>query len=139
MATAKINFEMDRDVLANAQAFSTKHKIPLNKIVSTYFASLGQEGASAVPIDRRQGILFEVSMGKVSIADAARELGLGDAGHVLALMRELKIPITLGALPPTFVKKQAEIALEAMGSCMLPIKPGLIARKSRSKASKAVE
>lgn len=139
MATAKINFEIDSDILASAKAFSAKHNIHLNKIVSTYFASLAQEGASTVPIDRRKSILFEVSMGKLSVADAARELDLGDAGHVLALMRELKIPITLGSSSPALVKKQADMTLEAMRSCMLPIKPEQGARKSRTKASKAVE
>ena len=51
MTTAKINFEMDRDVLATAQAFAAKHRVSLNKLVSTYFASLGQEDNAAMPVD----------------------------------------------------------------------------------------
>ena len=139
MTTAKINFEMDRDTLANAQSFAAKNRVSLNKLVSAYFASLGHDGSSVVPVDSRQSVLFEVSMGKISIADAARELGLGDAGHVLSLMRQLGIPITLGFLPPVFVKQQADASLEAMRSCMLPLEPSPRTRKSRNKTSHAVE
>ena len=132
MTTAKINFEMDRDVLATAQAFAAKHRVSLNKLVSTYFASLGQEDKAAMPVDGRLSVLLEVSQGKVSITDAARELGLGDAGHVLALMRQAKIPITLKPLPANFVKNQADSALEAMRSCMLPVVPKEPARRTKS-------
>lgn len=132
MTTAKINFEMDRDVLASAQAFAAKHRVSLNKLVSTYFASLGQKDTVAPPVDRRLSVLLEVSMGKTSITDAARELGLGDAGHVLALMRQAKIPITMKPLPAGFVKNQADSTLEAMRSSMLPVAPKVPARRAKT-------
>ena len=136
MTTAKINFEMDSDVLANAQAFAARHRISLNKLVTTYFASLGRASSDPMPVGGPLTTLLEVSTGKLCIADAARELGLVDGGHVLALMRQNNIPITLGGQTNHFVKTQAEATLDAMRSCMLPMPSrSSSGKKKRAKAA----
>ena len=131
MTSAKINFEMDSEVLANAQAFAARHRVSLNKLVTTYFASLGRGESDPMPVGGPIATLLEVSTGKLGIADAARELGLVDGGHVLALMRQNNIPIVLGGLSNHFVKAQAEDALEAMRAGMLPAPSGASGEKKR--------
>ena len=99
MTTAKISSEKDSDVQVGAQAFA------------------------ATSVEQRHSVLLAVSAGQTSITDAAHELGLGDAGQVLALMRQAQIPITIKPLPAGFVKNQTDSTLDAMRSSMLSVSP----------------
>ena len=137
MTTAKIAFEMDSDVLAKAQAFAARNRIPLNKLVVSYLASLGKGELDTVPAAGPLATLLDVSTGKLGVTDAARKLGLVDAGHVLALMRQNQIPLALGGLPEHFVQAQSGETLEALRSCMLP--PPRVASVEKTRGSKAAE
>lgn len=138
MTTAKIAFEMDSDVLAKAQAFAARNRIPLNKLVVNYLASLGKgELDATLPVAGPLVTLLDVSSGKLGIADAALKLGLVDAGHVLALMRHNQIPLALGGLPEHFVEAQSGEILEALRSCMLPLPR--VAGSEETRGSKAAE
>ncbi len=111
MGKAKINFELDERVLAHAQAYAAQSRTSLSKLVSAFFAGLGNP---QVPTTRSSmdAVLTQVAVGKVSVADAARELGLQDAGFLLAIMREKKLP--LPAIDPAEVDKQAHESFDAL-------------------------
>ena len=129
MTIAKISFEMASDVLANAQSFAARHRVSLNDLVVNYLESLGSGESDSMPVGGSVCTLLEVATGKLGIADAARELGLVDGGHVLALKRQNNIPIVLDGLSHHFVTAQAGEALEAMRSCMLPAPSGASGEK----------
>lgn len=82
-----------------------------------------QEGPTSEPVDGRLVQLKEVARGTVSVTDTARELGLGDAGHALALMRQAIIPVCLDPLLGDLVKDQADSALEDMRAALIPHDP----------------
>ena len=137
MLKAKINFEVDAQNLANAQAFAALHRVSLNKLVSAYFGSLGQaEGSGLGPLDAAQKLLLQVALGKLSLVDAAQALNLPDAGYVLHMMRDAKLP--LPSLPKEQVQQQMDTAREALKECLLPgalpPNPPPARRKSRAKA-----
>ena len=113
----KINFELDEQLVANAQAFALKRGVSLTKLVAKFFASLGQERHSVAP-NMTQKMLAEVAVGKVSLADAARELGLQDAGFLLHMMRAEGLPVPV--LEEGLAKAQAEASFDALQACLLP-------------------
>lgn len=130
MAKAKINFEIEQEHLANAKIFVARHGGSLNKLVSAYFASLGQDELMASPaLDPSMRVLLEVATGKMSAVDAARELGLPDAGFVLQRMRDAKLP--LPRLPDDLIQRQASAALEALRECLIVKDDKPIKRASR--------
>lgn len=61
-------------------------------------------------------VLTAVAAGQISIADAARELGFQDIGHLLASMRERGLP--LPAIDPAEADRQASDGLEALKAAM---------------------
>jgi hypothetical protein len=117
MSKAKINFELDERVLAQAQAYAAQNRTSLSKLVSAFFAGLGKQGPG-VARSSMDAALTEVAVGKVSVADAARELGLQDVGHLLGIMREKGLP--LPAIDPVEVSEQAQDSFEALKNTMRP-------------------
>ena len=118
MAKAKIGFEVDAVDLANAKAYVNKNGGSLNKLVSTLFASLGQEELGRVPaLDPSTSILMSASTGKISITEAARQLELPDAGYVFYRLAEKGLP--LPRLSDDFVKNQLNGARSALDECLL--------------------
>jgi hypothetical protein len=126
----KINFELDEQLVERAQAFALRRGVSLTKLVGTFFASLGQEREATSMPSTTQKMLAEVAVGKASLADAARELGLQDAGFLLHMMREEGLP--LPALEASVAKAQAQASFDALQSCLLPEKKGE-AKKARRK------
>lgn len=120
MKKAKINFEVDAQNLAHAQAYAALHRVSLNKLVSAYFGSLGQHEALPM-LDTSQKVLLDVSLGRLSLVDAAHELGLPDGGYVLQMMRDARLP--LPGLPPALVKSQMDAARQALIECLIPQAP----------------
>lgn len=121
MGKAKIGFEVDEEDLANAKAYVAKHGTSLNQLVSALFASLGQEDLRRQPaVDPLTSTLLAVSVGKLSVMEASRRLELPDAGYVLHLMTERKLP--LPRLSDDFVKKQLAEARSALDDCL--VEPG---------------
>jgi len=131
VSKAKINFEIEERNLANAKSFAARHRVSLNKLVSAYFASLGQDESPA--LDPSMKTLLDVSLGNLSVIDAARELNLPDGGFVLHLMREARLP--LPKLPDDLVRQQVEDAREALKQCL--IKKDEVVSKRRSGAKTA--
>lgn len=131
MSKAKINFEIEERNLANAKSFAARHRVSLNKLVSAYFASLGQDESRAPALDPSMKTLLDVSLGNLSVIDAARELNLPDGGFVLHLMREARLP--LPKLPDDLVRQQAEDAREALKECLIK-KDEAGSKRSRSGA-----
>jgi len=119
MGKAKINFEIEEDVLANAKAYVARHGGSLNKLVSALFSQLGQR-LDAPDIDPSKKILFDLSGGKISLMEATRLLGFQDAGYTLHLMAEEGLPMK--RLSEETIKRQAAESLEAMRECLLPSK-----------------
>lgn len=118
MGKAKINFELDERLLAQAQAYAAENRTSLSKLVSAFFAQLGkkEQGLARSAMDTT---LTEVVVGKVSLADAARELGLQDAGFLLQIMREKGLP--LPTIDPVEVNEMAQRSFEALKSAMRPV------------------
>ena len=115
---AKIGFEVDEVDLAKAKAYVAKHGGSLNKLVSTLFASLGQDEVGRMPaLDLSTGVLMSVSTGKLSIMEAARQLELPDAGYVFHLLAEKGLP--LPRLPDDFVKRQLNETCGALDDCLV--------------------
>ncbi len=118
MGKAKIGFEVDEGDLARARAYVARHGGSLNKLVSALFASLGREEQDHLPaLDPTTSTLLAVSMGTMSIMDAARKLDLPDAGHVFHLLADKNLP--LPRLPDDFVKKQLKEARNALEDCLI--------------------
>ncbi|HSV45038.1 MAG TPA: hypothetical protein VLJ58_04520 [Ramlibacter sp.] len=133
MAKAKINFEVEEESLANAKAFVAKHGGSLNKLVSSLFASLGQdERARAPAIDPATGVLLQVSAGKLSLMEAAAQLKLPDAGYVLQRLASENLP--LPRLTESELDRQAAESLEALGDCLIKTAPAAKRRKSIASA-----
>jgi hypothetical protein len=133
MGKAKINFELDERLLAQAQAYAAENRTSLSKLVSAFFAQLGkkEQGLARSAMDTT---LTEVVVGKVSLADAARELGLQDAGFLLQIMREKRLP--LPSIDPVEVDEMAQRSLEALKGAMRPVPLNAEnKRPSRSKRS----
>lgn len=118
MGKAKINFELDERLLAQAQAYAAENRTSLSKLVSAFFAQLGKKehGPARSAMDTT---LTEVVVGKVSVADAARELGLQDAGFLLQIMREKGLP--LPSIDPVEVNEMAQRSFEALKTAMRPV------------------
>lgn len=117
MSKAKINFELDERVLAQAQAYASENRTSLSKLVSAFFAGLGQK-KPALARSAMDKTLTEFAVGKVSMADAARELGLQDAGFLMEIMREKGLP--LPALDPFDVNEMAQRSFGALKNVMRP-------------------
>ncbi|MFA9215930.1 MAG: hypothetical protein ACEQSK_02390 [Sphingomonadaceae bacterium] len=118
MGKAKIGFEVDEVELAKAKAYVARHGTSLNKLVSALFASLGQDDLHRPPpVDETVSILLAVSVGRLSIVEASRRLELPDAGYVLHLLAEKKLP--LPRLPDEFVKTQLNEARSALEDCLV--------------------
>ena len=118
MTKAKVNFEIDEQLLARAQSFATRRRVSLSKLVTGFLASLGNESQGSAAPSKTQKVLAEVAVGKVSLTDAARELGLHDAGFLLHMMKEEGLP--LPRLEPSVVKAQAEASFDALLASRLP-------------------
>lgn len=133
MGKAKIGFEVDEQALANAKAYVAKHGGSLNKLVSTLFASLGQQETDHTPaLDPSTRVLMAVSTGAISISEAARQLELPDAGYVLHRLAEKGLP--LPKLPESFVRDQLSSARAALDECL--IQPEPTSRKQRTSKSR---
>lgn len=118
MSKAKIGFEVDEGDLTRARAYVAKHGGSLNKLVSALFASLGREEQHHLPaLDPTTSALLAVSMGTLSVMDAARQLDLPDAGYIFHLLAEKNFP--LPGLPDDFVKKQLKEARSALDDCLV--------------------
>ena len=136
MGKAKIGFEVDERDLANAKAFVAKNGGSLNKLVSALFASLGREEASRAPtLDPSTKILMSVSIGEVSIMEAARLLEVSDAGYVLRRLADHGFP--LPRLPQDVVQGQLDAARQALDECLLV--PAVESKKSRKRANRTIE
>lgn len=61
--------------------------------------------------------LREVSLGNLSLAQAARDLGLPDGGHVLRWLREAGMP--MAKLPAETARAQADAARDALEECRI--------------------
>ena len=119
MSKAKINFELEEDILSNAKAYVAKHGGSLNKLVTSLFASLGQDERVLAPVaDPAKRTLLDLSSGKVSLLEATRLLGLPDAGYTLRRLADEGLPLPV--LPKEVVRRQADEALEAMRAGALP-------------------
>jgi len=122
MPKAKIGFEVDADDLAHAKAYVARHGGSLNKLVSALFASLGQQEQLAAPaMDPATRVLLEVSAAKISIMEAAQQLGLPDAGYVLQRLAQAGLP--LPRLSPSDANRQLELAKQALDACLLEPAP----------------
>ncbi|MBU1691637.1 MAG: hypothetical protein KJ958_15265 [Gammaproteobacteria bacterium] len=119
MSKAKINFEIEKEALANAKAYVARHGGSLNKLVGALFSQLGQR-LNAPDIDPSKKILFDLSCGNISLMEATRLLGFKDAGYTLHLMAEEGLPMK--RLSEETIKRQAAESLEAMRECLLPSK-----------------
>lgn len=117
MGKAKINFEIEEEILANAKAYVARHGGSLNKLVSALFSQLG-ERLNAPDIDPHKQILLDLSCGKISLMEATRLLGFQDAGYTLHLMAKEGLPMK--RLSEETVKRQSAESLEAMKECLLP-------------------
>jgi hypothetical protein len=118
MAKAKINFEIEADSLANAKAFVARHGGSLNKLVSSLFASLGEEERKRGPAQNpATAVLIDVSLGKISIMEAAAQLELPDAGYVLQMLAREKLP--LPRLQSSELERQASESIEALRDCLV--------------------
>ena len=118
MGKAKIGFEVDEVDLAHAKAYVARHGGSLNKLVSTLFASLGQDEREMTPApDASTRVLMSVSTGKMSIMEAAQRLELPDAGYVFHRLAEKGLP--LPRLNDEFVKAQLDSARDALEECLV--------------------
>lgn len=133
MSTAKINFEIDQESLANAKAYVAKHGGSLNKLVASLFASLGQdERLNAPAIDPAKRVLLDASAGRISIVEAAALLGLPDAGYVLRRLADERLPPP--RLADSEVRRQADESLDALKESLLT-KPAASGRKRKAAAA----
>ena len=136
MTKAKVNFEIDEQLLARAQSFATRRRVSLSKLVTGFLASLGNESQAGAAPSRTQKVLAEVAVGKVSLTDAARELGLQDAGFLLHMMKEEGLP--LPRVEASVVKAQAEASFAALQATLLPPPKAPAKRKSGGKRAVSV-
>ena len=128
MGKTNIGFEIDERDLANAKAFVAKNGGSLNKLVAALFASLAREETRNRPApDPASTVLMQVSAGKISIMEAARQLELPDAGYVFHRLSELGLP--LPRLDATFVAGQLSSAQAALDDCL--IEPTTAGKKKR--------
>ena len=128
MAKAKINFEIDEEILANAKAFVAKNGGSLNKLVTALFATLDQdERMRGSAIDPATSVLLDASAGKISILEAASRLKLPDAGYVLQRLTAEKLP--LPRLSELELEKLASESFDALSECKIP--PAPTAKKRR--------
>ena len=126
MGKAKIGFEVDEVDLAHAKAYVARHGGSLNKLVSTLFASLGQDEREMTPApDASTRVLMSVSTGKMSIMEAAQRLELPDAGYVFHRLAEKGLP--LPRLNDEFVKAQLDNARDALEECL--VEPAKVVKK----------
>lgn len=136
MGKAKIGFEVDEDDLARAKAYVARHGGSLNKLVSALFASLGRDDpAEPMALDPAVKTLLAASMGKISLMEAAQQLGLPDAGYVLQLLAEKNLP--LPRLPQNFVAQQLEAARGALDECLIEAASTASKRRGSRKSSMA--
>ena len=138
MGKAKIGFEVDEDDLANAKAFVARHGGSLNKLVSALFASLGKDEANRAPaVDPAMRVLLNVSMGKISIMEGARQLELQDAGYLILRLKEAGLP--LPRLSAQEVDRQLVEAKDALDACLAePVSTNdNRSRKARGQATSA--
>ena len=128
MAKAKINFEIDEEILANAKAFVARNGGSLNKLVTALFATLDQdERMRGSAIDPATSVLLDASAGKISILEAASRLNLPDAGYVLQRLTAEKLP--LPRLSELELEKLAAESFDALSECK--ILPAATAKKRR--------
>lgn len=118
MAKAKIHFEIEQEILANAKAYVAQHGGSLNKLVSSFFSTLGaNERANTPMIDPATRVMLDVSSGDISLFEGARRLGLQDAGHLLQKLRDAGLP--LAPLSERDSRKLADAASAAFANCLL--------------------
>jgi len=118
MAKAKINFEIDEEILANAKAYVAVHGGSLSKLVTSLFATLGQDERMRGPaINPATKVLLDASAGKISILEAAALLELPDAGYVLHRLTQDKLP--LPRLSESELEKLASESFDALSECMI--------------------
>ena len=115
---AKINFEVDSAVLANARAYAVLHSTSLNKLVSALFAGLGQIGRHQAPMaDPTKRILLDLSSGKSSLLEATDLLGLPDAGYTLRRLSDEGLPLPHLSLDDA--QQQADETFDALAACLV--------------------
>lgn len=137
MAKAKINFEIEQEILANAKAYVATHGGSLNKLVSSFFSTLGAPERANAPLPNpATRVLMEVSTGDMSLVDGARMLGVQDAGYVLHMLRAANLP--LPRLSERDARGQADAASAAFADCLrTPDETApLPTRKTRAAVSK---
>jgi hypothetical protein len=118
MTKAKINFEIDEEILANAKAYVAKNGGSLNKLVTSLFATLDQdERMRGSAINPATKVLLDVSAGKISILEAAARLELPDAGYVLHRLAQDKLP--LPRLSESELESLASESFDALSECMI--------------------
>ncbi len=133
MAKAKINFEIDEEILANAKAFVAKNGGSLNKLVTALFATLDQdERMRGSAIDPATSVLLDASAGKISILEAASRLNLPDAGYVLQRLTAEKLP--LPRLSELELEKLAAESFDALSECKVVLAPAAKKRRPMSAA-----
>jgi hypothetical protein len=89
---ANITFSVEDSALASAKAYASERSITLNKLVNAYLKSLGTAQPRQA-VSKADQVLLDYSLGRKSSLEAAEDLGVSDAGHVLALMRRAGLPM----------------------------------------------
>ena len=137
VAKTKINFEIDEASLSNAKAYVGRHGGSLNRLVSSLFASLGEDEQLRVPvIDPAKRVLLDLSAGRVSLMEATQLLDLPDAGYALQRLADEGLP--LPRLADDTVRQQAARSLNALKACLTEPEPAKAGRASKRRAA-AVE
>jgi len=118
--------------LSNAKAYVAKHGGSLNKLVTSLFASLGQDERLLSPVpDPAKKTLLDLSSGKVSLSEATRLLALPDAGYTLRRLADEGLP--LPRLPDEVARRQAQASLDALSACL--VAPPQAEKKPRGRAA----
>ena len=75
--------------------------------------------------------LLAVSMGSISIAEAARQLNLPDAGYVFHRLAEIGLP--LPQVPKELVDAQLKNARAALDECLIAPPSDVLSRRNSNK------
>lgn len=100
-----ITFAVDATALANAKAYAAERSTTLNKLINAYLQSLGGAQPRRA-VSKAEAILLDYSLGRISLMDATDNLGVPDAGHVFALLRQSGPPFP--QLPEAIVRQQVD-------------------------------
>ncbi|MBC7377470.1 MAG: hypothetical protein H7346_08565 [Burkholderiaceae bacterium] len=93
---------------------------------------VGVDVAGLATIDLSARVLMDVSIGRISIMEGARQLELQEAGHLLHRLAEAGLP--LPRLSKKLIDRQLAQAKEALDACRVePIPVGKKSGKATSK------